>query len=57
MKLNPLLAVAQKVVFWFWDRKEVKELVVSLLERYSKSTDNDIDDVIVKLVRDALIKE
>lgn len=56
MNSNLALAAAQKVVFWFWNKREVKELVVSLLERYSKTTDNDIDDVIVKIVRDALLK-
>lgn len=57
MAKHLLLPVVQKVVEWFWNSKEVKELVVHLLEKYSKSTDNDVDDLIVKMVRDALIKE
>jgi hypothetical protein len=33
-----------------------KRLVVELLERYVKSTDNDIDDLIAGSVRTALLK-
>lgn len=57
MTKNLVLAAAERVVLWFWNSKEVKNFVVVLLERYSKSTDNDVDDLVVKLVRDALIKE
>ena len=57
MTKNLVLSAAEKVVLWFWNSKEVKNFVVVLLERYSKSTDNDVDDLVVKLVRDALIKE
>lgn len=57
MTKNLVLAAAEKVLLWFWNSKEVKNFVVVLLERYSKSTDNDVDDLVVKLVRDALIKE
>lgn len=33
-----------------------KRLVVDLVERYAKTTDNDIDDVIAVTVRSALLK-
>jgi hypothetical protein len=33
-----------------------KRLVVELLERYVKTTDNDIDDVIASTVKTALLK-
>ncbi len=38
------------------DSREVKEFVVQLLERYAKNTDNDIDDMIVAMVRKALLR-
>jgi len=39
----------------FAGKKEVKEFVVYLLEKYTKTTDNDIDDKIVAMVRKALL--
>jgi hypothetical protein len=36
---------------------EVKNLVVSLLEKYAKTTDNTIDDAIVRAVKSALFKQ
>lgn len=51
-----LVKLVQPVLFAAINSRQVKELVVHLLERYSKTTDNDIDDMIVKIVRDALLK-
>jgi len=42
---------------WLYESAEVKKLVVELLERYSASTDNTIDDLIVLTVRKALLPE
>ena len=56
MNWNVLLSLAEKIVAWFWNSREVKEFVVKLLERYSGTTDNDIDDSIVEIVRNALLK-
>lgn len=39
-----------------FSRREVKEMVVTLLERYAETTDNDIDDKIVAMVRNALLE-
>ncbi len=39
-----------------FNRREVKEMVVTLLERYAESTGNDIDNKIVAMVRDALLE-
>ncbi len=36
---------------------EVKKLVCDLLDRYVKTTDNDIDNVLATTVRTALLKE
>jgi len=42
---------------WLYESAEVKKLVVELLERYSASTDNSIDDLVVATVRRALLGE
>jgi hypothetical protein len=55
--MKVFLGVAEKIVQHFMDSREVKEFVVQLLERYAKSTDNDIDDMIVAMVRKALLRE
>jgi hypothetical protein len=52
---NLVLVAAEKVVDFFWKSREVKEFVVHLLERYAKSTDTDIDDMVVNLVRSKLL--
>jgi hypothetical protein len=51
------LGVAEKIVQHFMNSREVKEFVVQLLERYAKNTDNDIDDMIVAMVKKALLRE
>jgi hypothetical protein len=56
MNWNVLLKGAEVVVDWFWKSCEVKGFVVHLLEKYAKSTDNDIDDKAVEMVRTALLK-
>jgi hypothetical protein len=56
MNWNVPLKVAERIVEWFWISCEVKSFVVHLLERYAKSTDNDIDDRIVEIVKTALLK-
>lgn len=55
MNWNILLAFGQKIVEAFWKSKEVKQFVVHLLEKYSKSTDNDIDDMAVEVIRKKLL--
>jgi|TARA_R110001592_G_scaffold13489_1_gene61786 hypothetical protein len=42
---------------WLYESAEVKKLVVELLERYSASTSNSVDDLIVSAVRKALLPE
>ena len=54
MNFNLVLPLAQKVVEYFWNSPEVKQFVINLLERYAKSTDNDVDDLLVNLVRSKL---
>jgi dihydroxyacetone kinase len=56
MNWNVLVKLGESLVGMFWQSCEVKGFVVTLLERYSKSTDNDIDDAAVALVRTKLLK-
>jgi hypothetical protein len=56
MTWNILVKGAEVVVGWFWRSCEVKKFTVHLLEKYSNSTDNDVDDKLVELVRAALLK-
>jgi len=55
--MTPILKVITPIVLSLFSRREVKELVVALLERYSKSTETAIDDGIVAMVRKALLKD
>ena len=56
MNFNVMAKLGQSLVEMFWQSCEVKKFVVHLLEKYSKSTDNDIDDMAVNLVRTKLLK-
>jgi hypothetical protein len=55
MNWNVLVKFGETLVEMFWKSCEVKKFVVHLLEKYSKSTDNDIDDMVVDLVRTRLL--
>lgn len=55
MDWNLVRKGGEVVVGWFWQSCEVKKFVVHLLERYAKSTDNDIDNMVVELVRTKLL--
>ena len=55
MAKNVLLGVGEKLVLTFWQSCDVKNFVVHLLEKYAKSTDNDVDDVAVQLVKTKLL--
>jgi hypothetical protein len=52
---NIVLIAAERVVDFFWNSRDVKEFVVHLLEKYSKSTDNEIDDMVVDIIRKKLL--
>ena len=51
-----LLPLAQSVLLRLVNDRRVKELVIKLLESYVEKTDNDIDNTIVAVVKDALLK-
>jgi hypothetical protein len=55
MNWNVLVKLGESLVEMFWQSCEVKKFVIHLLEKYSKSTDNDIDDMAVNLIRTKLL--
>ena len=55
MNFNVLVKFGESLIEMFWKSCEVKKFVVHLLEKYAKSTDNDIDDMAVNLVRTKLL--
>ena len=55
MNWNVLVKLGESLVEMFWQSCEVKKFVLHLLEKYAKSTDNDIDDMAVNLIRTKLL--
>ena len=51
-----LLPLAEKVILSLINDRAVKEFVVELLAKYAATTGNDIDDLVVSLVRSKLLK-
>lgn len=54
--MGALVQLVKPIIFAAINSCHTKKLVVELLERYVKTTDNDIDDVIAASVRTALLK-
>ena len=48
--IKPLLLMLVRKVF----KKQLKEFAVQMMEEYAKSTDNDIDDALVKKIRKSM---
>jgi hypothetical protein len=54
--MGVLVEVVKPLLFAAMNSCHTKRLVVELLERYVKTTDNDIDDLIAGSVRTSLLK-
>jgi hypothetical protein len=52
--MSALILLVRPILFSFLNSKAVKDLVIQLLEGYVKTTDNQIDDVLVKIVEEKL---
>lgn len=52
-----MIALIRPILFSFLTSRRVKELIVDLLEALSKKTENTLDDLAVKAVREALLPE
>ena len=51
-----ILLVIKPILFKLIGSCQVKKLVVELLDRYVKTTDNDVDDLLASTVKTALLK-
>jgi hypothetical protein len=52
--MSAVVAVVKPLLISIATHPAVKNLVVELLTKYVKSTDNSIDDVVLELVKDKL---
>jgi hypothetical protein len=54
--MDTVVAVVKPFLISIATHPSVKKLVIELLEKYVKSTDNSIDNVILELVRENIFK-
>ena len=52
-----MLLLLKPLVMTMWRSKGFKELIVAMLERVVTKTDNDLDDLAVKHLKDLLFPE
>ena len=52
--MSAVVAVVKPILIQIATHPAVKNLVIELLEKYVKTTDNTIDDVVVVLVKEKL---
>jgi hypothetical protein len=50
-----MITLIQPILFSFVTSKQVKELIIKLLEVLASKTENTLDDTVVAAVRDALL--
>jgi len=53
---NILVTVVKPVIISVATHPAVKQMVVELLQKYVRTTDNSIDDVVLAMVKDRLFK-
>lgn len=56
MALGALVAIVKPLIMKLATHPSVKKLVIDLLEKYVKSTDNSIDDMLLATVKEMLYK-
>ena len=52
-----MLLILKPILMSAWKSRAFKELIVSMLERVVAQTDNDLDDLAVKHVREMLLPD
>jgi|TARA_B100000085_G_C18288669_1_gene409242 hypothetical protein len=52
-----MLLVLKPLVMTMWRSKAFKELIVAMLEKIVTRTDNDLDDLAVKHLKDLLLPD
>ena len=55
--MSKLVSLLKPAILWLCDSTEVKRLVIELLRRYAKSTETDVDDLLVATVSKSLLPE
>ena len=55
--MGALVQIVKPLLIAALNSCQTKRLVCDLLDRYAKTTDNDIDDVIAGTVRTALLRD
>ena len=55
--MGALVEIVKPIILAAMNSCHTKRLVVELLERYVKTTDNDIDDLLAQTVRTALLRD
>jgi hypothetical protein len=56
MVANILISLAEMIFERFWQSESVKIFVIKMLTKYAKSTDNDVDDLLVSIVKSKLFR-
>ena len=54
--MGAVVAVVKPLIMQLASHPAVKNLVIELLEKYVKSTDNSIDDMVLATVKELLFK-
>jgi hypothetical protein len=54
--MGALVSVVKPIIIQLATHPAVKKLVIELLEKYVKSTDNSIDDKVLEMVKELLFK-
>jgi hypothetical protein len=54
--MGAVVAVVKPILLKIATHPEVKKLVITLLEKYVKTTDNSIDDTILETIKIAIFK-
>jgi len=54
--MGAVVAVVKPILLQIASNPAVKKLVIELLEKYVKSTDNSIDDMVLLTVKELLFK-
>ena len=52
-----MLLVLEPLVMTMWRSRAFKELIIAMLERIVTRTDNDLDDLAVKHLKDLLLPD
>jgi hypothetical protein len=51
-----LISLAETILERFWQSESVKIFVIKMLTKYAKSSDNDVDDFLVSIVKSKLFR-